>query len=1373
MRKNKFLAGLLVVALFVTMFSGGMATSFAAEVTQENGVLSDLNQALAANEQTDSENPVITVEGLRHNQEVTESELSFTVTVTDDVYKDIIPEVTLNGVKVSTVDEEYTVFLQAGENLIAVTATDGAGKRDEEAFTVIYQKSPVTPAISYKEQLDKNLAYIVQTVNNPTFGTGGGEWSILSLARAGYKVPDGYYDLYYNNVVEQVQELMPQYAGKLHRNKGTEHSRLILGFASIGQDFHDVAGYDIRNALADYNYVIRQGINGPIFALIAFDSNNYDIPQVDGVAEQTTRDKLIAYILDKEIKKGTVEAGGWALGGKVPDPDITGMAIQGLTPYYATHPEVRAAVDRALIWLSNAQTANGGYKSWGTENIESTAQVIVALTGMGIDPQSDPRFVKNGKSVLDDLLSFAAPAGGFMHIKPGATGNGGAQAGVVDGMATDQGTYALVAYDRFVNGQTRLYDMTDVQTGAPEVPEQPEQPEQPKDNVVPLPAGDQPKVDIPQDDQDYLIPITASDSSKDITVQIPDGKNAKVSVSLPANQSLPGLEAVKGNVTAQIAKGTQVISGDASSLDLISSLNTADTTLKDKLSGIIANENKLDSIVQAFSMGGDARVEFSQYVTLTFAGMSGKNAAYIQGGTVKAIHKYASDAAGFTSGQSEYAFDRGNDLIVQTKHFTDFVAYAVSSTETPGGGAVIPTPQPKKYATLSVDKLTIGEGYVVPDLKVELQSGDTAWTVLRRVLDDRNIDYDYDWTDKFGSIYVQSIAGGGEFDHGSGSGWMYNVNGWYPNYGASKYVLNDGDRLQWRYTTNLGEDLGEDLSQWEGTLSNGQGNVPVTGGNTNNPVVQVPGTTQGGGSSVNPSDPIKSVDTQIDLMKLYTDASTISSWAYQAIGSATRLGFVEGNNGKFNPQSNITRAEFMKILVSVLGLDIQTDKVIAFTDVNSKDWFYPYVNAAYKEGIATGYNHQFNPNDKITREQMASTLSRALELSPAKPAVAVKDINKVSGWAQGDVETVIALELMLGSDQQFKPKDWVTREMAAVVATRAYDYKQGKQEQAESGSEVKAPTQEKIEAEVKQSIQDTAAFLQKTVTDPVVASVGGEWTVFGLARSGVKIPDEYYAKYYATVEQTLKDKSGKLHRVKYTEYDRVILALTAMGKGIDNVAGYDLRAPLTDYDTVIKQGINGPIFALIALDSHSYEIPVVQDGKTQTTREKLIDFILQREISGGGWALGERPGVSDPDITGMVIQGLTPYYTTDAKVKAAVDRGVEWLSKAQAADGGYASWGSVNSESIAQVIVALTSLGIDPHHDARFIKNGKSPLDALMSYAAAGGGFYHVKAGGVGNGGAKPGEVDLMATDQALYALIAYDRFMNGQPRLYDMTDVK
>ena len=97
-------------------------------------------------------------------------------------------------------------------------------------------------------------------------------------------------------------------------------------------------------------------------------------------------------------------------------------------------------------------------------------------------------------------------------------------------------------------------------------------------------------------------------------------------------------------------------------------------------------------------------------------------------------------------------------------------------------------------------------------------------------------------------------------------------------------------------------------------------------------------------------------------------------------------------------------------------------------------------------------------------------------------------------------------------------------------------------------------------ANVSDALSDTARYLVKTVPDPIVGSIGGEWTVIGLARSGYDVPNSYFTKYYKNVEDYVKACGGVLHKRKYTEYSRVILALTAIGKDPTNVAGYDLTA---------------------------------------------------------------------------------------------------------------------------------------------------------------------------------------------------------------------
>lgn len=298
-------------------------------------------------------------------------------------------------------------------------------------------------------------------------------------------------------------------------------------------------------------------------------------------------------------------------------------------------------------------------------------------------------------------------------------------------------------------------------------------------------------------------------------------------------------------------------------------------------------------------------------------------------------------------------------------------------------------------------------------------------------------------------------------------------------------------------------------------------------------------------------------------------------------------------------------------------------------------------------------------------------------------------------------------------------------------------------------------------------VADTANYIYKTVNEPQVGSIGGEWAVLGLARSGVEIPDEYYQTYYKNVEEYVKEHQGNLHDKKYTEYSRLIVALTSIGKNPADVAGYNLLTPLGDYEKTIWQGMNGPIWALIALDSGNYEMPKNPDATVQATREMYIQRILDCQLPDGGWSLfgGTKAatsgdGISDPDITGMALQALAKYQDNE-KVKSAIDTALNTMSQKQDDKGGFSSWGTSNSESCVQVLVALCELGI-PYNDNRFVKNGYTILDNLLTYYDKGNGFSHT-ADGSG--------VNLMSTEQAFYGLVAVKRQTNGKSSLYRMDD--
>lgn len=278
-------------------------------------------------------------------------------------------------------------------------------------------------------------------------------------------------------------------------------------------------------------------------------------------------------------------------------------------------------------------------------------------------------------------------------------------------------------------------------------------------------------------------------------------------------------------------------------------------------------------------------------------------------------------------------------------------------------------------------------------------------------------------------------------------------------------------------------------------------------------------------------------------------------------------------------------------------------------------------------------------------------------------------------------------------------------------------------------------------------IKDTANYIYKTVNNPQPSAIGGEWAVLGLSRSDTDIPAEYFDKYYQNLENTLTEKKGILHDKKYTEYSRAIIALTAIGKSPASVSGYNLLTPLSDYDKTVWQGINGAIFALIALDSGAY----LTDS---TLKNMYIRHILNNQNADGGFSMSG--DVSDVDTTAMAITALSNYQD-DENVKAATEKALAFICESQLDNAGFST-----CESSSQVIVALCSLGIDIK-DTRFVKNGKTVLDSLLSYYSQGNGFKHLSS---------DNKTNLMATEQALYALAALERMNKNKTSLYDMSDV-
>lgn len=297
--------------------------------------------------------------------------------------------------------------------------------------------------------------------------------------------------------------------------------------------------------------------------------------------------------------------------------------------------------------------------------------------------------------------------------------------------------------------------------------------------------------------------------------------------------------------------------------------------------------------------------------------------------------------------------------------------------------------------------------------------------------------------------------------------------------------------------------------------------------------------------------------------------------------------------------------------------------------------------------------------------------------------------------------------------------------------------------------------------------QSACAYEELLSSKTVVAGESvSDWIAIATGCSSDPVKGKGYLKELESYVSQAYREDGALHRVKATEWHRISLAVLALGGdptcfGTDGDGmPIDLIADGTynwaQTDSLGTQGLNGWLFALITLDAVGYTVP----ENARFTREDMVNALLSAQTETGGFGLSA--GSADVDITAMTLQALAPYVQENALVADSVEQALNWLSAQQNSTGDFTSWGAATAEGTAQTVIALCALGIDPETDSRFVKDGHSALDGLLSYRLSSGLFCHTL----------DGTADTMATEQSALALFALQKLRTDGSRLYDLQNV-
>ncbi len=575
-----------------------------------------------------------------------------------------------------------------------------------------------------------------------SMGSSISDWYAISLSR--YK---------YNIDFSKCVNSLDKYTNSAENLRATDMQRIAIAYTAMGSK----SDY-IKTALN--SSIGKLGIMSYAYGLIMLDCGAY--------YGNMTRDEIINKILSMQFSDG-----GWGLM-QNSDVDVTAMIIQALARYYK-HSDVKNAIDKALDYLSKRQQTDGDFKSYGTPNAESTAQVLLALSTMKINCNTDSRFIKNGNTVYDGLLKYHNSDGSFSHTYGGNSNQ----------LATVQALYATISLWRFENGKTAFFEFVSNNIQR-EISTKPEPKPNNSSSISSKPDSSSNSNNINRNNTSSYSqasqtskPSQSSHINSNISSKI-EGSKTEFSTNSKQNVENSAIRKAESSETTTL-ESSKVESIENSDIEEISEYS---------------EENSNLSKIESSDITETQAVNYNLIIALCLLGI------FVIIFVVLIIRKKLNKT----------------NIIVLVVLFAVLTGISLTiKIETPNQyyNEASDNKQNTKTVTISIScKNAIGKtdnkkipenGIILDDTEFSISEGDTVFDVLVSATKKNKIQIDYDSSNE--TVYIKGINGLYEFDCGELSGWMYKVNGETPNVGCSGYKLKDGDVIEWVYTANIGKDL--------------------------------------------------------------------------------------------------------------------------------------------------------------------------------------------------------------------------------------------------------------------------------------------------------------------------------------------------------------------------------------------------------------------------------------------------------------------------------------------------------------------------------------------------------------------------------------